>query len=98
MHALGSTWPAGAPFALIAGGRPDQAAELERDGIATYLHALLPGLLEAYLRSGARRFVHEGRECGGHVGPRSSFILREQACRVLEALLEVGRILAGRPV
>ena len=73
------------PFALIAGGRPDQAAELERDGIATYLHVPSPGLLDQYLRSGARRFVLEGRECGGHVGPRSSFILWEQACRVLEA-------------
>ncbi|MGZ3488191.1 MAG: nitronate monooxygenase, partial [Isosphaeraceae bacterium] len=78
------------PFALIAGGRPDQAAELERDGIATYLHAPSPGLLEQYLRSGARRFVLEGRECGGHVGPRSSFILWEQACRVLEAAIAAG--------
>ena len=57
------------PFALIAGGRPDQAAGLEREGIATYLHAPSPGLLDQYLRDGARRFVLEGRECGGHVGP-----------------------------
>ena len=78
------------PFALIAGGRPDQAAELERDGIATYLHVPSPGLLDQYLRAGARRFVLEGRECGGHVGPRSSFVLWEQACRVLEAAIEGG--------
>ncbi len=58
------------PFALIAGGRPDQARELEQDGIATYLHAPSPALLARYLRDGARRFVLEGRECGGHVGPR----------------------------
>ena len=31
------------PFALIAGGRPDQAAELEAEGIITYLHAPSPG-------------------------------------------------------
>ena len=31
------------PFALIAGGRPDQALELERDGIPTYLHVPSPG-------------------------------------------------------
>ena len=67
------------PFALIAGGRPDQAAELEREGIATYLHVPSPGLLDQFLRDGARRFVLEGRECGGHVGPRSSFVLWEQA-------------------
>ena len=78
------------PFALIAGGRPDQAAELERDGIATYLHVPSPGLLDQFLRAGARRFVLEGRECGGHVGPRSSFVLWEQACRVLEAAIEAG--------
>jgi acyl transferase domain-containing protein/NAD(P)H-dependent flavin oxidoreductase YrpB (nitropropane dioxygenase family)/NAD(P)-dependent dehydrogenase (short-subunit alcohol dehydrogenase family) len=78
------------PFALIAGGRPDQAVELEYDGIATYLHVPSPELLEQYLRSGARRFVLEGRECGGHVGPRSSFVLWEQACRVLEQAIEGG--------
>ena len=31
------------PFALIAGGRPDQALALERDGIPTYLHVPSPG-------------------------------------------------------
>ena len=36
-----------------------------------------------FLRDGARRFVFEGRECGGHVGPRSSFVLWEQMCGVL---------------
>jgi acyl transferase domain-containing protein/NAD(P)H-dependent flavin oxidoreductase YrpB (nitropropane dioxygenase family)/NAD(P)-dependent dehydrogenase (short-subunit alcohol dehydrogenase family) len=78
------------PFALIAGGRPDQAAELEQEGIATYLHVPSPGLLEQYLRSGARRFILEGRECGGHVGPRSSFVLWEQACHVVENAIERG--------
>ena len=63
------------PFALIAGGRPDQAKRLERDGIATYLHVPSPGLLKLFLEGGSRRFVFEGRECGGHVGPRSSFVL-----------------------
>jgi acyl transferase domain-containing protein/NAD(P)H-dependent flavin oxidoreductase YrpB (nitropropane dioxygenase family)/NAD(P)-dependent dehydrogenase (short-subunit alcohol dehydrogenase family) len=63
------------PFALIAGGRPDQARALEREGIPTYLHVPSPGLLRLFLEDGARRFVFEGRECGGHVGPRSSFVL-----------------------
>jgi acyl transferase domain-containing protein/NAD(P)-dependent dehydrogenase (short-subunit alcohol dehydrogenase family)/NAD(P)H-dependent flavin oxidoreductase YrpB (nitropropane dioxygenase family) len=63
------------PFALIAGGRPDQALVLEQDGIATYLHVPSPGLLKLFLEQGARRFIFEGRECGGHVGPRSSFVL-----------------------
>ncbi|MFN2383640.1 MAG: SDR family NAD(P)-dependent oxidoreductase [Gemmatimonadota bacterium] len=65
------------PFALIAGGRPSQARELERHGIVTYLHVPTPGLLELFLKQGARRFVFEGRECGGHVGPLSSFVLWE---------------------
>jgi acyl transferase domain-containing protein/NAD(P)H-dependent flavin oxidoreductase YrpB (nitropropane dioxygenase family) len=63
------------PFALIAGGRPDQAAKLEQYGIATYLHVPAPALLKIYLKDGARRFIFEGRECGGHVGPRTSFVL-----------------------
>ncbi len=71
------------PFALIAGGRPDQAHELEADGIATYLHVPSPQLLRLYLRDGARRFVFEGRECGGHVGPRTSFVLWDTMLGVL---------------
>ncbi len=73
------------PFALIAGGRPDQAKVLEDDGITTYLHVPSPGLLKMFLQEGARRFVLEGRECGGHVGPRSSFVLWNS---VVETLLE----------
>jgi acyl transferase domain-containing protein/NAD(P)H-dependent flavin oxidoreductase YrpB (nitropropane dioxygenase family)/NAD(P)-dependent dehydrogenase (short-subunit alcohol dehydrogenase family) len=72
------------PFALIAGGRPDQARELEKAGIPTYLHVPSPGLLRMFLRDGARRFVFEGRECGGHVGPRSSFVLWEAICEALQ--------------
>ncbi|MDF1563271.1 MAG: SDR family NAD(P)-dependent oxidoreductase [Deltaproteobacteria bacterium] len=64
--------------ALIGGGRPAQARQLEAEGIATYLHVPSPGLLDLFLREGARRFIFEGRECGGHVGPRSSFTLWEQ--------------------
>jgi acyl transferase domain-containing protein len=71
------------PFALIAGGRPDQARAMEDEGIATYLHVPSPGLLKLYLDAGARRFVFEGRECGGHVGPRSSFVLWDTMVRVL---------------
>ncbi|MBL8777687.1 MAG: SDR family NAD(P)-dependent oxidoreductase [Acidimicrobiales bacterium] len=63
------------PVALIAGGRPSQAAPLEAAGISTFLHVPSPGLLDLFLREGARKFIFEGRECGGHVGPRSSFAL-----------------------
>ncbi len=73
------------PVALIAGGRPSQARPLEEHGIVTYLHVPSPGLLDMFLKDGARRFIFEGRECGGHVGPRSSFVLWEQAiARLLE--------------
>ncbi|MEO8508451.1 MAG: beta-ketoacyl synthase N-terminal-like domain-containing protein, partial [Betaproteobacteria bacterium] len=65
------------PVALIAGGRPAQAKPLEELGIATFLHTPSPGLLDLFLKQGARRFVFEGSECGGHVGPRTSFALWE---------------------
>ena len=55
----------------------DQARELEALGIATYLHVPSPGLLRMFLKEGARRFIFEGQECGGHIGPRSSFALWE---------------------
>ena len=78
------------PFALIAGGRPDQARDLEKEGIPTYLHVPSPGLLRMFLRDGARRFVFEGRECGGHVGPRTSFVLWDTVCEVLLEYLGPG--------
>ncbi|MFB7915821.1 SDR family oxidoreductase [Streptomyces sp. NPDC056061] len=74
--------------AIIAGGRPSQAQALEQDGIRTFLHVPSPGLLRQFLQAGARRFVFEGSECGGHVGPRGSFALWEAQLAVLEDFLE----------
>ncbi|MEU6279168.1 SDR family NAD(P)-dependent oxidoreductase [Streptomyces sp. NPDC047028] len=73
--------------AIIAGGRPAQAAALERAGISTYLHVPSPGLLRQFLAAGARKFVFEGSECGGHVGPRASFPLWEAQLAVLTDFL-----------
>ncbi len=73
----------GPSFALIAGGRPDQARALEADGIPSYLHVPSPRLLKMFLDQGAKRFVFEGRECGGHVGPMSSMILWDSMVRCL---------------
>jgi len=66
------------PVVLIAGGRPSQAISLEKQGIKTFLHAPSVALLDLFIKEGARRFVFEGRECGGHVGPSSGFTLWEQ--------------------
>ncbi|MEU6774831.1 SDR family NAD(P)-dependent oxidoreductase [Streptomyces sp. NPDC046759] len=73
--------------AIVAGGRPAQAETLERAGIRTFLHVPSPGLLRQFLQAGARRFVFEGSECGGHVGPRGSFPLWEAQLAVLEDFL-----------
>ncbi|MER6065150.1 SDR family oxidoreductase [Streptomyces sp. NPDC001792] len=73
--------------AVIAGGRPAQAETLERAGIRTFLHVPSPGLLRQFLDAGARRFVFEGSECGGHVGPRASFPLWEAQLAVLQDYL-----------
>ncbi|WP_308369177.1 MULTISPECIES: SDR family NAD(P)-dependent oxidoreductase [unclassified Streptomyces] len=73
------------PYAVIAGGTPAQAAALEAAGTLTHLHVPSPALLERYLAEGARRFVFEGLECGGHVGPRASFPLWEEQ---IERLLD----------
>ncbi|MES1261717.1 MAG: SDR family NAD(P)-dependent oxidoreductase [Acidobacteriota bacterium] len=78
------------PCAIIAGGRPDQAARLEKAGILTYLHVPSPALLDMFLEEGARRFVFEGRECGGHVGPRTSFVLWEAMIERLLAAIGKG--------
>ncbi|MET8134327.1 SDR family NAD(P)-dependent oxidoreductase [Streptomyces sp. NPDC005251] len=82
--------------AVIAGGRPSQAQALERDGIRTFLHVPSPGLLRQFLEAGARRFVFEGSECGGHVGPRGSFPLWEAQLAVLEDFLDDAADESGR--
>jgi acyl transferase domain-containing protein/NAD(P)H-dependent flavin oxidoreductase YrpB (nitropropane dioxygenase family)/NAD(P)-dependent dehydrogenase (short-subunit alcohol dehydrogenase family) len=66
------------PVVLIAGGRPSQAKPFEKAGIKTFLHVPSASLLDMFLKEGARRFVFEGRECGGHVGPLSSMVLWEK--------------------
>ncbi|MEV6343810.1 SDR family NAD(P)-dependent oxidoreductase [Actinoplanes sp. NPDC051851] len=74
-------------FAIIAGGRPAQAKSLEDEGIRTFLHVPSPGLLRQFLQAGARRFIFEGAECGGHVGPKASFPLWEAQLGVLDEFL-----------
>ncbi|MFI5563908.1 SDR family oxidoreductase [Amycolatopsis japonica] len=82
--------------AIIAGGRPTQAKTLEEAGISTFLHVPSPGLLRQFLEAGARKFVFEGAECGGHVGPRASFPLWEAQIDVLrEHAAEVEVYFAG---
>ncbi|SEF26278.1 Acyl transferase domain-containing protein [Amycolatopsis pretoriensis] len=80
---------------LIAGGKPGQVKALEADGIATFVHVPSPVLLGQYLDAGVRRFVFEGAECGGHVGPRSSFELWEEQLAVLGAAKDVEVVFAG---
>jgi acyl transferase domain-containing protein/NAD(P)H-dependent flavin oxidoreductase YrpB (nitropropane dioxygenase family) len=75
-------------WAIVAGGRPAQATELEQAGIATFLHVPSPVLLGQFLRSGSRRFVFEGAECGGHIGPRASFPLWESQLAVIDDYLD----------
>ncbi len=60
---------------LIAGGRPSQARELEEIGIQSFLHVPSPGLLKLFIKDGVKRFVFEGSECGGHIGPMTSLTL-----------------------
>ena len=70
-------------YAIVAGGTPAQARELEDAGIEAFLHVPSPALLGRFLDEGARKFVFEGSECGGHTGPRSSFTLWQQQIDVL---------------
>ncbi|WP_070010478.1 type I polyketide synthase, partial [Streptomyces abyssalis] len=77
--------------AIIAGGRPAQASALEAEGISTFLHVPSPGLLRQFLAAGARKFIFEGAECGGHVGPRNSFPLWEAQTEILLEFAEKER-------
>ena len=48
-------------YAIIAGGRPDQAVHLERAGVPTFLHVPAASLIPTFLQEGGRRFIFEGR-------------------------------------
>ena len=70
-------------FAIIAGARVNQVLASEAKGIRTFVHASTPGILTHYLEEGVRRFIVEGRECGGHIGPLTSFVLWSSMVEVL---------------
>jgi acyl transferase domain-containing protein/NAD(P)H-dependent flavin oxidoreductase YrpB (nitropropane dioxygenase family)/NAD(P)-dependent dehydrogenase (short-subunit alcohol dehydrogenase family) len=65
------------PFALLAGGQPHQARRLEGENIRTYVHIPTVALLDIFIDQGLQRFIFEGREAGGHVGPFCGFVLWE---------------------
>ena len=73
------------PYALIAGGLPNQNKPLIDAGIITYTHVPSPGRLKMFLNSGDRRFIFEGQESNGNAGPYTSFLLWE---RMIDELLE----------
>ena len=79
-------------YAIIAGGRPDQAVHLESAGIPSFLHVPSANLISLFLEEGARRFIFEGRECGGHVGPLSSFVLWSSMVDRLRQELMEGKV------
>ena len=83
---------------LIAGGNPSHAAPFEKEGIKVLLHVPSVNLLDMFLKEGARNFIFEGRESGGHVGPIASLVLWEkQINRLLEEenLSTVSALFAG---
>ena len=82
-------------YAIIAGGRPDQAVSLEAAGIPAFLHIPSANLLQLFLEEGARRFIFEGRECGGHIGPLSSFVLWGSMIDRLLLELEDGKLVGA---
>ncbi len=81
-------------YAIIAGGRPDQAVQLEKRGVPTFLHVPAASLVPNFIQEGARRFIFEGRECGGHIGPLSSFVLWSSMVDVLLREIQRGRVKA----
>ena len=77
-------------FVLIAGGRPDQAIELENNGITTYLHVPSPNILKTSIEANCRKFIFEGQECGGHVGPRTSLVLWQSMIHEINLAIKNG--------
>ena len=72
------------PFAILAGGRPDQVRTLEVQGHLDLRPRAFGESDRPVPAPRQRKFILEGRECGGHVGPLASLVLWESA---LEAVL-----------
>ena len=64
-------------YVIVAAGKVEQAIDLENSGVLTFFHTTTDKLLDLALKSNLKRVIFEGRECGGHIGPLSSFILWE---------------------
>jgi acyl transferase domain-containing protein/NAD(P)H-dependent flavin oxidoreductase YrpB (nitropropane dioxygenase family)/NAD(P)-dependent dehydrogenase (short-subunit alcohol dehydrogenase family) len=95
LDAIGQIRPS---HAIIAGGRPSQVLALEALGITSFVHVPSPGLLTQFLDAGVRRFIFEGAECGGHIGPRNSFPLWESQLDIIESHLAQEQVKAVLPI
>ena len=72
---------------------PSGVIDLEKKyNIKTYIHAPTPELLEVFIQEGARKFILEGRECGGHIGPMSSLSLWERSLNVMMVMTREGNM------
>ena len=82
---LEAIYPFNPPFAIVSGGLPSLIKMLESKGTFTYAHTPSPDILELFIECGVRKFIFEEMSVGGHIGPRSSFVLWEV---MIEKLLE----------
>ncbi|WP_159441722.1 MULTISPECIES: type I polyketide synthase [Actinomyces] len=77
---------------VLAGGRPYQEKLLREAGKQCFVHVPSPDVLRTFVAAGARCYVFEGAECGGHVGPLYSLPLWEMQISVLLALVSEGKV------
>lgn len=71
------------PFALLDALEVDRVKDFEHRGIATYVRVDSPENIEFLLAAKCTRFVFEGSETGGPLGPWSSFSLWQHAIDAL---------------
>jgi malonyl CoA-acyl carrier protein transacylase len=79
-------------MALVAAGTAEQAMQLESLGVRTYLHTPTPGVLDAALKAGQRRFLLEGAEAGGHIGQIGGLALWQLCAQVLQGFIDRGEV------
>lgn len=79
---------------VLAGGRPYQEKLLRDAGKQCFVHVPSADLLRTFVAAGARCFVFEGAECGGHIGPLYSLPLWELQVSVLLELVDDHKVAA----
>ncbi|MEJ2248742.1 MAG: beta-ketoacyl synthase N-terminal-like domain-containing protein [Candidatus Lokiarchaeota archaeon] len=76
----------GPKITLIAAGSPDLGTQVKNQGQIVLFHAPSLSIFKLALKRNLDYLILEGKECGGHIGTLTSFILWENVLQYLDQI------------